>query len=101
MSLACETGLVFTMVGNEEGFIRLHSDGGNAGNADSRACGPCSEDESRGLATDALGGVPVDSVGRLKREERNRMLRVLKNAGFSVRLLQRLTGLGYTIVRNA
>ena len=99
--LRIDARLVLGMLGGEDAFLRLHEGWGYPGVCDIRACSPCSEDEHRELAAEVLGGMAVDAVGKLPREERDDQLRALKRAGFGIRLIQRLTGISYNAIRKA
>ncbi len=57
--------------------------------------------EALALAQDLLGGVRPDALKSLSVGERNGHLRVLKRAGFSVRQIARLTGIGRGPIQRA
>lgn len=48
-----------------------------------------------------LEGTTLDELGNLPREERDKKLRALKEAGMSVRKIERLTGIGRNIIGRA
>ena len=96
-----DTALVLSMFSDERDFERFHASQDGSLACDIRACGLCSEDESREIASEVLGGISVSSIVKLPRHERNEHLHRLKKAGFGIRLIQRLTGVNYSAIRNA
>jgi REP element-mobilizing transposase RayT len=53
------------------------------------------------IASDVISPVSPDSVAALPRDKRNRCLRMLRDAGFTVRQIVRLTGVGKTAIIDA
>lgn len=90
------TELVLEMVQGPRGFIELCADGGGSVYVPGHVRGL---DEGAGLrvATDALAtaglGAPGDVKG-LSRARRNAAIRLLSERGFSIRRIERLTGVG-------
>ena len=60
-----------------------------------------SNEELINAALEILGGTAIEEVAGLPREERDESLRMLKNAGFSLRQIERLTGVSKSIVGTA
>lgn len=98
----CDTDLALDLLSNVEGFERFHlqDDGGTyldipAGKQRK------SDDEALMIAWDVLGGAPADRFEGLDRGTRNDLLRQLKAAGLRISQIQRLTGIGRSIISRA
>ncbi|MDO4797244.1 MAG: transposase [Coriobacteriales bacterium] len=98
----CDTNMVLDMCGGVEGFVRF-SQPCNATFLPfpgSKLLNHLSDEEARSIATDILGHNPSLLASKQK-EERNRGISLLRERGFPVKLIVRLTGIGKYIVSHA
>lgn len=91
--------------GNIKEFKRMHEtlveEGSCLDVGEGRPVRVLSDEETLVLAQDLLGGVRPDALKALPIGERNGQLRVLKHAGFSIRQIARLTGIGRGPIQRA
>lgn len=66
-----------------------------------RSCARISSDEMVRLAREVLGDIRPEEVAGLDRKRRDEAIRTLKNARFSVRQIERLTGVSKSVVAKA
>ena len=93
-----------SLFGSYEEFIRFHAQyGGSAACSRLERSGRGSADESEmvSAARDALGSIRLEEVSGLGREARDAALRLLKDAHFSLRQIERLTGVPKSVVARA
>ena len=89
------TETVLDIVQGAEGFRRLCEDDAEPGLPMTRRCDD--EGELLGIANDILRGAGLgkaSEVGNLPREQRDDALRLLRRTGFSIRRIERMTGVG-------
>ena len=86
------TALVLGMLGGTEGFVEFSEGRGSPFRHMRRRRIP--DERASDVARQALEGVEPGSIKALPREERDKMMRVLRAAGLSVRQIERLTGVG-------
>ena len=84
--------MVLDMLGGPDGFVRLVAEG--TGDDEPNILGaPQDASVARKSASEVLG-FPIERVGELPKATRDERLRQLGLAGFSVRQIERLTGIG-------
>ena len=98
------TEVVLNLLGGAEGFAELCRSSASSG-ANVMAYEACmGEDEARVLAASVLSGAgagTVDEIAQYDKARRNRALSLLLNAGFSIRRLERMTGVGRGVIARA
>ena len=87
----------------EPGFLEFHEVKDDSDRCiDIDSCGKAPSNEVLiNVALEALNGVAIETVAGLPREMRDESLRLLKNAGFSLRQIERLTGVSKSVVGKA
>ncbi|WP_455137803.1 transposase [Thermophilibacter sp.] len=98
--LEVERGVVLGLLGGEEGFSEFCRTG--AGLSYRPPSGVrLDESETLEVARRVLGDVPLAAVRTLPPARRNELLRALRDAGLSIRQVERLTGVGRNTVARA
>ncbi len=98
----CDRARVLSLVGGEEGFARLHAGAEHVDFARLDGYRPRIDDaEALEIATARYGDGFADAIAAKPREERDSALRALKNCGLSIRQIERLTGIGRSIIARA
>lgn len=93
-----ETALVLEMLGGVEGFKEFSSRVPPALSLCPQMHGRFTEDELLVNARYVLGGIDPSEVKTLQKTQRNELLGRLRSAGFSIRQIERLTGVGRNII---
>ena len=103
LPLSCETDFVLEVLGGREEFVRFHSECGEVDfeKEQSRARSILSETAARNRAEDVLGADRLATLPSLGKAERDCALCQLKEAGLSVRHIERITGIGRNIIQRA
>ena len=107
LSETCNTAFSLALFGGIEGFIKFHGNWEDpTRHLDIGTSGPMSDDEARYRANRALKNagflVRVSRIGNLSQKMRDSAIACVKRAvGCSLRQLQRLTALPYSIIRMA
>ena len=91
--------LVLGMCGGREGFRAFQAEGGDDYRFGQRS--RIADGEAREVARRILGDIAPGDVKAMERPRRNALLFDLKDAGLSVRQIERLTGLGKWIINEA
>ena len=97
--IVCKTEFVTAVFGGREGFLSFHS-----GEPRGKSCldideprsktRPMTDELALEIAQDLLGSTSLSDLKMLPIEERRQLLKSLKNAGLSIRQLERFTGIG-------
>ena len=95
----CLTDFPLSLFGSIDAFAAFHKDWNNdAGCLDvdalRNATRPMSDEDAIEYAQSAVGGIRLAEIKTLEVEERNACLRRLRQAGLSIRQIERLTGIG-------
>lgn len=98
----CDTDFVLDLLSNVEGFERFHlqDDGCTYLDIPDRKKHP-SDDEALMIARDVLGGAPANRFEGVDKRTRDDLLRRLKATGIRISQIQRLTGIGRSIISRA
>ena len=105
-SRICTTDYVLDIFGGKEQFLRFHAQS----HAERRcmdidgprnATRPMPDSRALSLARDVLGGMPLADIKAMPKGTRNTLLRRMKDAGLSIRQIERLTGISKNIVEYA
>ena len=106
--VTCVVGFALSLFGGVEEFARFHRDrdGDKTRHLDIGTSGPMGDDEARRRADEVLAesgfGVAASKIGALPHEARDRAIALVKRAvGCSLRQLQRLTAIAYSVIRRA
>ena len=91
--------LVLGMCGGREGFRAFQAEGGDDCRFGQRS--RVTDAEAREVALRILGDIAPGDIKAMERPRRNALLFDLKDAGLSVRQIERLTGLGKWIINEA
>ena len=91
------TGPVLEMLGGIEAFIDFHK--GDPLDDPELEWRPIRK--AMKLAAEVLGRTDLESIAGMERCERDEALVILKEAGLSIRRIERLTGIGRTIIHRA
>lgn len=101
----CHTDFVKAVFGGTESFVRSHEIYGGATCLDvdglRSATRAMHDDQARVLASEVLDGRDLNDLKALPVEARNDALRRLKAARLSIKQIERLTGIGRSIVQRA
>ena len=102
----CSTDFVLGVFGGVERFEMFHrqshgEDGCLDIDAARNATRSMPDSRAIELARELLPEMPLSDIKALPAQERNRRLAMLKDAGLSIRQIQRLTGLGRNIIADA
>lgn len=99
----CNTQFALEILGSRDAFVAFHgtTTGTFACMSEETTYGALSTEMIREIATDAIGASALEAIATLPKNERNSLLAQLKQAGLSVRQLERLTGLGRGIIQKA
>jgi len=103
------TDYVLNIVGGKDNFVAIHTlemnDGGDAGSSSPSEHGAIrsriNDEDMLKVAQNELGAVKLYEVKSLPKLERNALLRSLYKRGLSVRQIERLTGVGRSIISRA
>ncbi|MGO5500095.1 hypothetical protein ACTQV1_03100 [Paratractidigestivibacter faecalis] len=95
-----KTSLLLDMCGGREGFVAF-SAGAQDGSYRFSQRTRVSDAEAQEIARAVLGGLDPIDLKALGRERRNALLFDLKEAGLSVRQIERLTGIGRGTIAKA
>lgn len=98
-SVRVDTNLVLSMVGGVSGFKRF-----SKAAVDRRVGGVfsrLSDSEAHETAVRELDGLLPSELKALSRARRNELILKLKNAGLTIRQIERLTGIGRNIIARA
>lgn len=93
------TSLVLDMLGGPEGFEAFVAERASCADADILGMAPSPDDLLE--RAEGVVGFPADKIGTLSKAERDEAIRLLGDAGFSVRQIERLTGVGRNTVARA
>ena len=102
----CRTDFVLGVFGGVEAFKRFHAEPHEdfaclEVDLDRSATRPMSDESTNEAVLRALGTIPVHTVKALPIERRNECIRALREAGLSIRQIERLTGLGRNTIARA
>ena len=106
-SNTCTTDLVLSLFGSVRAFVGFHeAECYVERHLDTDTAGPMSDSMARVYANNVLekagAGVSAAEIGKLKREQRNGAIALIRIAvGCSIRQIQRLTSLASSTIRNA
>ena len=59
-----------------------------------------SDEKLRQFLSELMGGISASTLQHYKKEERNRIIKQLKDLGASIRQISRLTGVSFGVIRN-
>lgn len=93
------TALVLDMIGGPSSFDKFLQEG--AGGSLFPGVNRASSDEDVRRAAQAALGCDAREIGSLRKEERDEKIRLLGEAGLSIRQIERLTGIGRNTVARA
>lgn len=103
-SIRCKTDRIMGILGSKEQFIKIHQD------ASSISCHYVMNLESTRNFDDSsliewaiglLGDKDLRSIKELPKELRDQKIRILRNDGMSIRQIERITGIGRSIISRA
>lgn len=99
--LLCDTQFALDLFGSKEAFVAFHNV-----SADPFACmsaetnrGVRNVEKLRETALAVIGETNLEVIATLPKNERNTLLKKLKDSGLSVRQIERLTGIGRGIIQ--
>lgn len=94
---------VLEMLGGTQAFVDLHKERrpGEPEPEWRSIRKAMSESEAKRIAADALGRSDLEGIAAMEKGERDEALAKLKEAGLSIRQIERLTGIGRNIVHRA
>lgn len=95
-----ETNVILRLIGGRAQFKRFCRERSNPTIRLRYAYNPTAETLIE-IARDVISPESPDNVSALARDKRNRCLRLLRDAGFSLRQIERLTGIGKTTIIDA
>ena len=101
--LPCVTGPVLGMLGGARGFAKFHETEAelDPGQCRKAAAVLLSEAAAKARAEELLGARRLSGLPSLGKAERDEGLCLLKEAGLSVRQIERITGIGRNIIQRA
>lgn len=99
--LRVQTNRVLSLLGDAHGFVELVATLPEVGEARYHERPRChaTPEELRRIAVEALGGeVDPQDIKAMPAARRDRAIRALRRAGFSIRQIERLTGIGRNVI---
>lgn len=99
-TILARTGTVLDMLGGSEGFVDFSAGADYLGYAE-RLGARVSDDEALAVAREALGDVEPSALKAMGRAERDRLLQLMRDAGLTIRQVERLTGIGRSTISHA
>ena len=99
--LIVSAGLVLSISGGRQGFIRLSKSARNIECMDIPDSHRLSDKNAAELARSLLAFEDLHQLQKMEKEDRDRAVRILKMHGMSVRQITRLTGISKTLVAEA